>query len=260
MSDHEPQRHDLDDWQQDAAQQRLQKRRKGCLRFFALLTALFFLLLSYGGIIRLLKLPTLPLVAKSIQLNQNDTVRTWRTAVVSVTADDRRGTGVVLSPGHHVLTNAHIIEDASQVTLQFGSGLPSVTTSDFVLDPRLDLCLINLETETAGLELAQSPELTESSSLYMIGNPQGYFQITSQVDYIGMVHDASWPEPLLAVRGPIYKGNSGSPLIQADGEIVGILFATTTLQLVDQGETAAGLVIPASILAAFAASADTEAD
>ena len=228
----------------------MQKRRYGCLRIFALLTAVVFLLLSYSGIIRLLKLPTLPLVVQSIQLNQNEDVRAWRTSVVAVTADDRRGTGVILSPGNHILTNAHIIEDASVVTIQFGSGMPSITTSEFVLDQNLDLCLINIQTNDNGLAVSEIPNLTESTSLYMIGNPLGYFQITSRVSYMGLVCDAGWPEPLIAVRGPIYKGNSGSPVIQADGEVIGLLFATTDIQMAESKVTA-GLVIPASTLSAF---------
>ena len=221
----------------------MQRRRKLAMRLFALLLAFSFLLLTFSGVLRYFEMPSLGFLIESGRLSQNSQIAAYKEAVVAVGANGHRGTGFAVSEGHQVVTNFHIIENAGQIQIRPASGRQVLALSWFE-QPQTDLALI----ETAGLdlpvlplELDNLPELGET--VLIIGNPLGFFNIVNEAEYIGLTRLKDWDEPVLTIKGPVYKGNSGSPVINSEGRIIGVLFAASADPEAD--DQTVGFVIPA---------------
>lgn len=223
-----------------------EKRKVWPIRLVALLLAFSVFILAFGGLLRLLGLPPFGLLLESGRLTRNATVRSWTLSVVAITADERRGTGFVIAPGQQVITNEHVIADADSVTVSFGAGR-TVVSREWSAVKAVDLVCIRLPvSEENGLTLADDTVPKPGDSLTLIGNPLGFFRIVSMVEFIGLAQTGDWQDPLFAVRGPVYRGNSGSPVINGEGQVVGILFAT--VESTDSDGETIGLVIPAAVI------------
>lgn len=236
------------------------RRRVWPARLLALILALALLLLTFAGLIRLLGLPPLALLADSARLSRDTAVRDWMRAVVAVSADDHRGTGFVLAPEQLVVTNRHIVADARQVTLHFGSGKNHLAEG-WHEQPDVDLAFFEMPAETAdppqpdawqqqtgALTLADGNLPQAGETLTLIGNPLGFFRVVSQVSFVGLARTTGISGEVLAVRGAVYHGNSGSPVINADGAVVGILFAVVSEE--ENPDNIIGLLIPAATIQA----------
>ena len=242
--------------------------------------AIAFILLAFNGILRLFGMPSYRLLFDSIQIAQDSQISHLRKAIVSITANNRSGTGFFVnsqisgnglastkSPSKErlILTNDHIIQDARQVEI----GLKSQDKRQAIRWqrwPEADLALVWIEEDTAiadlpGLELAEGdkaatvenevdgPSIAAGDPLIIIGNPLGLFQIVTRATFMGLI-GSDRAESLIMIRGPVFRGNSGSPVIDANGKVIGILAA-----MADDGnqdpESAIGYVIPARIIREF---------
>jgi S1-C subfamily serine protease len=232
-----------------------ERRKVWPFRLIAVLLVVSLVFFLFAGIVQLLGLPPLDLLFESGRLTRDATVRSWTESVVAISADERRGTGFVIESGTIVVTNQHIIENADSVTVNYGAG-KSETTSDWVFNEEIDLVLIAVDAQRNGLVLASGAMPAPGDVLTMIGNPLGFFRIVSQVEFIGIAHTGGWNEPLYAIRGAVYRGNSGSPLINAEGKVVGVLFATVASSAQEEGII--GLVIPAATILRYIETLDPD--
>lgn len=127
------------------------------------------------------------------------------------------GSGVVWAPHGHIVTNAHVVEEAGAVEVELWDG-GRFAARIGKRDRRRDLAL--LEVEASGLPAAASGDsnaLRVGELVIAVGNPMGFIGAAS----IGVVHrveDRSW----LVSRLRLAPGNSGGPLANASGEVVGI--------------------------------------
>jgi serine protease Do len=148
-----------------------------------------------------------------------------RRSTVRITSGSRRergsGSGVVWTAGGTVITNAHVVRDRAEVEFWDGSKAEAVIAAR---DDRRDLA--RLETNVANLPAAErrdSASLRPGEIVLAVGNPLGFVGALST----GIVH-ASGTIPGLgrqawiqaAVR--LAPGNSGGPLADAEGRVVGI--------------------------------------
>jgi len=142
-----------------------------------------------------------------------------RRSTVQVRAGRRErggGSGVVWDAGGVILTNAHVARTRElEVELWDGSCLPARVTSR---DPRRDLASLRVEG-TAGLEAApvgDSDAVRAGELVIAVGNPLGFAGALST----GTVHsrEGGW----LRAAVQLAPGNSGGPLANARGEVIGI--------------------------------------
>lgn len=182
-------------------------------------------------------------VTVSAQLSQSEEIQAYKQAVVVVTADDRKGTGFHLAsaPGL-IVTNRHVVEDAPVVNVAFPDG-SRYSAQVVARDETVDLAIVKAKpaAEHVGLPLAPSSEGTAGTPIYVIGNPLFFNGIANQ----GVVREAgsSREPPMMVLQAPIYKGNSGSPVIAEDGRVIGVVFATTRMDT-DGGRERVGLAVP----------------
>lgn len=140
------------------------------------------------------------------------------------------GSGVVIDPSGIILTSAHIVynRQSIQVSLEDGSLLPAKIVG---ADPIFDLALIQVmppEGLLASARLGDSDHLRVGEEVLAIGNPLGLDQtithgIVSAIDRVLPETAFSLQEPMIQTDTPINPGNSGGPLLNRNGEVVGIV-------------------------------------
>jgi serine protease Do len=135
------------------------------------------------------------------------------------------GTGFIIDANGSILTNHHVIEGAERITVRLSDGR-SLLAHVVGSDPDTDVALVKVDGQT-GLPVAP---LGDSSALRMgewvcaIGNPLGYEHTVTVgvVSYLGRkLFDASL-DNYIQTDAAINFGNSGGPLINSRGEVIGI--------------------------------------
>lgn len=151
------------------------------------------------------------------------------------------GSGVIISREGYVITNNHVVEDARDVSiiLAGGSRLPAeiVGTDKFA-----DLAVLKVEEGQvpAAATFGNSENLSPGETVIAIGSPLGKFKntvtvgVVSAMDRSLRVSENYQLEGLIQTDASINQGNSGGPLINLAGEVIGIN------TLIVRGGTAAG--------------------
>src|SRR5262245_4083053 len=135
------------------------------------------------------------------------------------------GTGFIIDADGSILTNHHVIEGAERITVRLSDGR-NLLARIIGSDPDTDVALVKVDGQS-GLPVAP---LGDSSALRMgewvcaIGNPLGYEHSVTVgvVSYLGRkLFDASL-DNYIQTDAAINFGNSGGPLINSRGEVIGI--------------------------------------
>jgi serine protease Do len=135
------------------------------------------------------------------------------------------GSGVVVDAKGVILTNFHVVDGASEVTVQLSDGR-KFTSKDVKTDPKTDLAIIRIETPGAlpFLELGDSDAMQIGDRVLAIGAP---FGLTGTVTHgiisgKGRSLQLNMYEDFLQTDAAINPGNSGGPLVSLDGKVIGI--------------------------------------
>jgi S1-C subfamily serine protease len=148
-------------------------------------------------------------------------------AVVGVQHARGRGTGTVLAPDGYVLTNAHVVADAKDLAVTFADG----TARDARLvgaDAQTDLAVIHVPaTGLPRLPLADPGDVRVGQVVVAIGNPYQFDRsvslgVVSAIDRSLSARRGHLLERLIQTDAAINPGNSGGPLVNTEGEVVGI--------------------------------------
>ena len=148
------------------------------------------------------------------------------------------GTGIIMSEDGYIITNAHVIEDGNQimVTLNDGTEYQAQVVGS---DSKVDIAVIKVEATglTAG-NFGDSDSLVHGEPAIVIGNPLG-------MDFAGTITDGiisstsrevkidNYIMNLLQTNAAVNPGNSGGPLINCRGEIVGVVSAKISVDDVE---------------------------
>jgi S1-C subfamily serine protease len=176
-------------------------------------------------------------------------------SVVSIGVDKRpsrrgperegAGSGVVLAPDGYILTNSHVVHNARRLATTFTDG-GQANAALIGEDPATDLAVIR--AEASGLSyalLGDSAALRVGQLVIAMGNPLGFQSTVSTgvVSALGRAlrgRDGRLIESIIQHTAPLNPGNSGGPLLDSRGEVVGI---NTAIIMMAQG---IGFAIPAN--------------
>ena len=136
------------------------------------------------------------------------------------------GTGFIIDDDGHILTNHHVIENAERITVKLTDGR-SLRAEVVGVDPDTDIALIKVQADSkkfAHAVLGDSDDLRVGEWVCAIGNPLAYEHTVTVgvVSFIGRkLFDMSL-DNYIQTDAAINFGNSGGPLINARGEVIGI--------------------------------------
>jgi len=140
------------------------------------------------------------------------------------------GTGIMIDSDGHILTNYHVVEGATGIEVRFNDG--SISSAELVgSDPANDLAVIQVDTsglEPTAAELGDSDAMRVGDPVLAIGSPfnlegtltQG---IVSAVDRTYSSGASTRPiREMIQTDAAVNPGNSGGPLLNCQGEVIGI--------------------------------------
>jgi regulator of sirC expression with transglutaminase-like and TPR domain len=139
--------------------------------------------------------------------------------------DGRRtglGTGFVLSADGLIATNLHVIGEGREITVETAEGKRLPVTAIHASDRKLDLAILRVEAKgLSPLELGDSDKVKDGQAVVALGNPQGLKHSV----VAGVVSGRRQLEgmPMIQIAIPIEPGNSGGPLLDRQGRVVGIM-------------------------------------
>lgn len=134
------------------------------------------------------------------------------------------GSGFIINPTGHILTNNHVVEGATEITVKLADGR-ELAASVVGRDPKTDIALLKVEaTGLPTIALGDSSELKVGEPVMAIGNPFGLEQTvtTGIVSATGRVIGQGPYDDFVQTDAAINPGNSGGPLLNARGQAIGI--------------------------------------
>lgn len=201
--------------------------------------AIVMMVSTFSTLFETYSIPAIEFLKTSAKLSTNPEIATYKKSVVVVTTEDSKGTGFSITSKGKILTNAHVVGNSKKVTVTFPENGRYVAT---VVEtyPDIDLAVLEVEGDHLPfLRLASQPNFYEQA-IYFIGNPLKFNGIANEGTILHEIKLDSWEKEVIMIQAPVYRGNSGSPIIDENGEVIGIIFAT--LKHDDYGKV--GLFIP----------------
>lgn len=135
------------------------------------------------------------------------------------------GSGFILDADGLVITNHHVIDDATEITVQLSDGR-EYTAEVIGTDPQTDLAVLSIESEDSlpFVTLGDSEDVRVGEDVVAVGNPFGLGgSVTSGIISAKGRNIGAGPyAEFLQTDAAINKGNSGGPLFNMDGEVVGV--------------------------------------
>jgi len=140
------------------------------------------------------------------------------------------GSGMIIDPEGHILTNSHVVSGATkiQVVLSDGRWFDEKSVKVIGIDPKTDLAVIQITAKGSfpHVVLGDSDKMEIGQWVVAIGQPRGLFQsvtqgIISAKHRMGITNPSSY-EDFLQTDAAINPGNSGGPLINLQGEVIGV--------------------------------------
>ena len=154
------------------------------------------------------------------------------------------GTGVVIDSRGYIITNYHVVDGVKEIQVTLASTEKHVAKL-IARDMETDLALIKIDARDPlpVISLGTSSDLMTGESVIAVGNAYGYEHtvtrgIVSALHRAVQVSDAQFYDDLIQTDASINPGNSGGPLLNIDGEMIGINVA------VRAGAQGIGFAIP----------------
>ena len=150
------------------------------------------------------------------------------------------GTGVIVTSDGYILTNKHVINGANEVTVVLDDGTTYEKVEVVATDPLNDIAFLKIDgvSDLSAATLGDSKTITVGQQVIAIGNALGEYQNTVTAGIIsgtgrsvtasdGNGYNVETLTDMIQTDAAINSGNSGGPLVNAAGEVIGINTATS---------------------------------
>ncbi len=173
-----------------------------------------------------------------------------RQSVVRIQAGRGIGAGVIVDDRGFVITNAHVVSGHTALLIETGSGLQTTGHVTFA-DPTLDLAIValdSLDQPWQPVRLQNDFEPRVGADVYVIGHPVGLGWSISRGIISGYrLAGEVAALPMIQTDAAISPGNSGGPLVDQDGRVLGIVVS----KLSGRAAENIAFVIPSSVVHSF---------
>ncbi len=157
------------------------------------------------------------------------------------------GSGVIVSADGYILTNNHVIKDASEIRVALADGR-DFTAKVIGTDPKTDVAVLKIKADEKlpAVTFADSEALAVGDVVLAVGNPFGIGQTVTQgiVSAKDRVTSGGMDEDYIQTDAAINPGNSGGALIDVEGRLVGI---NTAILSHSGGFQGVGFAIPSNL-------------
>lgn len=192
------------------------------------------------------------------QSSWEDIIEQSRDAVVQVytthcDASQGRGSGFVVGEDL-IMTAAHVVDDASSVTVHMPSGL-TLRTELIDFDHDTDSALLRTESSTHARPLVLSPaEVRQSAELRVLGYPLHMTQMNATDGTVGAVHEQVEYETftvsdVFTTNAETNRGNSGGPVLDRSGRVIGLVSGSQVWDDADLPVQGLNFIVPSTSLA-----------
>jgi putative serine protease PepD len=198
--------------------------------------------------------------AKNVYNNAKDAV-----AYISAQTDQgtATGSGFVVSSNGKIITNEHVVDGATSVTVKLGTSGTEQTAQVLGADASKDLALLKVDpgsTKLHALSFGDSSSLQVGDNVYAIGNPYGLDHTLTSGIVSALDRDIQAPSGAtipgaIQTDAALNPGNSGGPLLDADGKVVGVnsqIASAGASASGESGNVGIGFAIPSKLVQAFA--------
>lgn len=166
------------------------------------------------------------------------------------------GSGIIISSDGYVVSNAHVIEDATKISISLQDG--NTYEARIVGQDRIaDVALLKIDSENEfeyGV-LGDSEDIIIGEWCIALGNPFGLFYVNKKpTATVGIISGTNMDfgarpngvvyQDMIQTDASINHGNSGGPLINAEGKVIGINTFIFTGSNIDEGSIGLGFAIP----------------
>jgi len=188
-------------------------------------------------------------------------------AVAYISAQTGQGTatgsGFVVSSDGKIITNEHVVDGATAVTVKLGVDGKAQTAQVLGADASKDLALLKVDagsTRLHALSFGDSSNVQVGDNVYAIGNPYGLDHTLTSGIVSALDRDIQAPSGAtipgaIQTDAALNPGNSGGPLLDADGKVIGVnsqIASAGTSSSGEAGNVGIGFAIPSKLVQAFA--------
>jgi S1-C subfamily serine protease len=161
------------------------------------------------------------------------------------------GSGFVIDKAGHIVTNYHVVQDANTVSVSF-SNRDRVKAKVVGLDPSTDIAVLQADTKSRALTplaLGDSDSVKVGDPVVAIGNPFGLERtvtagIVSALGRLLAAPNDAEIDRVIQTDAAVNSGNSGGPLLNARGEVIGVNTAIATGNGFERGNVGIGFAVP----------------
>ncbi len=163
----------------------------------------------------------------------------------SSTPEIAAGSGFIIDSRGYIVTNAHVVRDARSLTVVFADGRRLDGRLVGTDEPFSDLAVIKVDEQLSSVvDLGDSDALTPGQPVLAIGNALGDYRNTVTQGIVSGLHrtwrgEAIVMEDLIQTDAAINHGNSGGPLVNAAGQIIGV--NTSVIRQTQGGQIVEGI-------------------
>jgi serine protease Do len=217
---------------------------------------------QFNSAVRKLVSQVTPSVVQVIATGYGPVEPTGRNSTALVGMQQKIGSGVIIDPEGYIVTNAHVIGGAQHVRVS----VPIVTTNESTDEPiisrsrmvearvvgadeDIDLAVLKIEaTKLPALRLSDYNKLRQGDFVFAFGSPEGLQDSVTMGVVSTPARQMDPDNPMVYVQSDAATnpGNSGGPLVNVDGELVGI---NTFILSQGGGNEGLGFAIPSAIVA-----------
>src|SRR5262245_14798182 len=171
---------------------------------------------------------------------------------VSVPGGAAQGSGFVYDSKGHVITNDHVVEDASSIKVAFPDG-SNYSASLVGADPSTDLAVIKVDAPASKLHplaLGDSSQVRVGDSVVAIGSPFGLEETVTSGIVSALHREMTSPNNFaipnsIQTDAAINHGNSGGPLLDASAHVIGV---NTQIKSDSGGNEGVGFAVPSNTI------------